>query len=116
MHLARTLLLDAPGGLLLAEPRSAGPEVPEKEIQPLSGVKDRILRGFGSSVHTPMLFGGEDLSPGGRWPLPYDQTCLAGVRGQSRCSRCHPRSATSQAVRGPLASEASRGSGGGRSP
>jgi hypothetical protein len=68
MHLARTLLLDAPGGLLLGEPRSAGPEVPEKEIQPLSGVKDRrILRGFGTSALTPpVLFGGEDLSPGGR--------------------------------------------------
>jgi hypothetical protein len=66
MHLARTLLREAPGGLLLGEPRSAGPEVPEKEIQPLSGVKDRILRGFGTSVQTPVLFGGEDLSPGGR--------------------------------------------------
>src|SRR5215208_5363529 len=32
--------------------------------------------------------------------------CLAGVRGQSRCSRCHPRSAASRVVRGPSASEA----------
>ena len=60
MHLARTLLLDAPGGLLLGEPRSAGPEVPEKEIQPLSGVKDRTIRGFGPSAHTLLLCSSEE--------------------------------------------------------
>jgi hypothetical protein len=99
--LVRTLLLEAAGGLPLGEPLPTGPEVPKKEIQPPSGVKDRLLRSFGISAHTPVLFGGEALSPGGRWPLPYYQKCYAGVRGQSRRSRCHPRSATSRAVRDP---------------
>jgi hypothetical protein len=67
----------------------------------LSSGKDRVLRGFGiSALTTTVLFGGEALSPGGRWPLLYDQKCFAGVRGQSRRIRCHPpRSATSLAVR-----------------
>ena len=54
---------------LSESPLPTGPEVPKKEIQPLLGVKDRLLRGFGISNHTPVLFGGEALSPGGRWPL-----------------------------------------------
>jgi aminoglycoside phosphotransferase (APT) family kinase protein len=43
------------------------------------------------------------FSPGGRWPLPYDQMRFAGVRGRSRRSRYHhrSRSATSRAVRDP---------------
>jgi hypothetical protein len=70
----------------------------------LSSGKDLILRGFEISAltTTPVLFGGEALSLGGRSSLPYDQKRFAGVRGQSRCSRCHPpRSATSRAVRDP---------------
>jgi hypothetical protein len=69
----------------------------------LSSGKDRVLRGFGISALTPpVLFGGEALSLGGQRPLPYDQKCFAGVRGQSRRSRCHPpRGATSRAVRDP---------------
>jgi hypothetical protein len=55
---------------LSESPLPTGPEVPKKEIQPLFGVKDRLLRGFGISNHTSVLFGGEALSPGGRWPLP----------------------------------------------
>jgi hypothetical protein len=46
----------------------------------LSSGEDRILRGFGNSaLTTPVLFGGEALSPGGRSPLPYDQKRFAGV-------------------------------------
>ncbi len=86
---------------LSESPLPTGPEVPKKEIQPPSGVKDHLLRSFGISAHTPVHFGGEALSPEGCWPLPYDQKCYAGVRGQSRRSRCHPRSATSRAVRDP---------------
>ena len=69
----------------------------------LSSAKDRILRVFGTSaLTTPVHFGGEALSPGGRSPLPYDRKRFAGMRGRSRCSRCHPpRSATSRAVRDP---------------
>ena len=55
---------------LSESPLPTGPEVPKKEIQPFLGDKDRELRGFGISTHTPVLFGGEALSPGGRWPLP----------------------------------------------
>jgi hypothetical protein len=78
------------------------PGAPKKEIQPPLGIKERVLRGFGISAHTPVLFGGEALSPGGLWFLPYDQKCFAAVRGLSRRSRCHPpRSATSRAIRDP---------------
>jgi hypothetical protein len=45
-----TLLLEVAGGLPLGEPLPTGPEVPKKEIQPLLGVKDRLLRGFGIST------------------------------------------------------------------
>ena len=42
------------------------PEVPKKERLDLLGLKDRVLRVFGIPAHTPVLFGGEALSPGGR--------------------------------------------------
>jgi hypothetical protein len=38
---------------LSESPLPTGPEVPKKEIQPPSGVKDRLLRSFGISAHTP---------------------------------------------------------------
>jgi hypothetical protein len=42
------------------------PEAPKKDILPLLGLKDRVLRVFGISAYTLVLFGGEALSPGGR--------------------------------------------------
>jgi hypothetical protein len=91
----------ATGDLPFVESLPSGPETPEKETQPLLGIKGRAFWGFGTSAHTPVLFGGENLSPGDQRPLPYDQTCFAGARGRSRCSLYHPRSATSREVRGP---------------
>jgi hypothetical protein len=51
--LVRTLLLEAAGGLPFGEPLPTGPEVPKKEIQPLLGVKDRVLRVLGSPPIPP---------------------------------------------------------------
>jgi hypothetical protein len=42
--LVRTVLLEAAVRLPLGEPLPTGPEVPKEEIQPLLGIKDRVLR------------------------------------------------------------------------
>jgi hypothetical protein len=70
-YLVRTVLLEAAGGLPLGEPLPTGPEVPKEEIQPLLGIKDRILRCFGIFANTSVLFGGKALNRGDRLPLPH---------------------------------------------
>jgi hypothetical protein len=65
-------------GLPLGELPPTGPEVPKKEIQPLLGVKDHLLRGFGISAHTPVLFGGEALSPGASGPRRTIRSVMRG--------------------------------------
>ena len=72
------MLLEAAGGFPLGEPLPTGPEVPKKEIQPLLELKDRLLRGFRISVHAPVLFGGEALSPGAAGPCRTIRSVLRG--------------------------------------